>query len=64
MTAPGIKVSGPRRGGMTVPAAAATSVAVLGVVSVRSVVAVLTGVHAAVSAGLTRRGLARVGTTR
>jgi hypothetical protein len=64
MTAPGIKVSDPRRDVMTVPAAAATSVAVLGVVSVRSGADVLTGVHAAVSAGLTRRGSARVGTTR
>ena len=43
---------------------AVTSVAVLGVVSGLSVAAGLTGVHAAVSAGRTRRGLGRVGTIR
>jgi hypothetical protein len=64
MTAPGIKVSGLRRDGMTVAGPAGISVAVLGAVSVRSVADALTGVHAAVSGGPTRRGLARVGTTR
>jgi hypothetical protein len=64
MTGPGIRVSGLRRGGTTVAEPAGISVADLVVGTVLSVADGLTGVRAAVSDGRTRRGLARVGTTR